>query len=357
MTELPPVVQPDVWYSYGPSAEFPELGSTPPGGIGPMAGPAYDFERKYVSGSKAIGWPQYFDGVPLFYEWTRDYIKEFRLTDAGEVGEINQVLPTLASPTLDNGMDLEFGPQGALYTLEYGDGFFSENPDAQLARIDYIGPGGNHAPQVQVSADPTRGEAPLTVEFSSAGTTDPDGDRLRYRWDLDADGKADSRSPNPTFTYREDGVYLATLNVTDEHGRSAAQYVEILVGNQPPESSSSSPRPATEPFAFGDAVDYEVSVTDEADDRLQPGAGALHRRPRHPRPSAVDDRRLHRHDPDHADRGPRPGRYHRGVRGGVHGSGRPRAAARRSRSSRAEAELCGRRAGGAERPARPAPAS
>ena len=173
LTELPPVVQPDVWYSYGPSAEFPELGSTPPGGIGPMAGPAYDFKRKYVSGSKAIGWPQYFDGVPLFYEWTRDYIQEFRLTDAGEVGEINQVLPTLASPTLDNGMDMEFGPQGALYTLEYGDGFFSENPDAQLARIDYIGPGGNHAPQVQVSADPTRGEAPLTVEFSSAGHDRP----------------------------------------------------------------------------------------------------------------------------------------------------------------------------------------
>ena len=30
--------------------------------------------------------------------------------------------------TLDNGMDLEFGPEGALYGLEYGDGFFSENP-------------------------------------------------------------------------------------------------------------------------------------------------------------------------------------------------------------------------------------
>ena len=266
MTELPPVTQPDVWYSYGESAQFPELET---GGIGPMAGPAYDFQRKYVSGSKAIGWPEYYDGVPLFYEWTRDYIKEFRLNDTGEVAEINPVLDEVGpangdEATLDNGMDMEFGPQGALYTLEYGDGFFSENPDAQLARIDYIGPNGNHAPQVQVSADPTRGEAPLTVQFSSEGTTDPDGDRLSYRWDLDADGKADSREPNTEFTYREDGVYLATLNVTDEHGRSASMYVEILVGNQPPEVEFIAPTDE-DPFAFGDAVPYEVSVTDEAE--------------------------------------------------------------------------------------------
>ena len=33
-------------------------------------------------------WPAYFDGVPLFYEWTRDYIKEFRLDDAGNLAEI-----------------------------------------------------------------------------------------------------------------------------------------------------------------------------------------------------------------------------------------------------------------------------
>ena len=33
-------------------------------------------------------WPAYFDGVPLFYEWTRDYIKEFRLNAAGDVAAI-----------------------------------------------------------------------------------------------------------------------------------------------------------------------------------------------------------------------------------------------------------------------------
>jgi glucose/arabinose dehydrogenase/PKD repeat protein len=259
LTELPPVTQPDVWYSYGLSEEFPELGSTPPGGIGPMAGPAYDFDP---ASAGPPAWPAYYDGVPLFYEWTRDYIREFRLNGAGEVAEINPVLPTLASPTLDNGMDMEFGPEGALYTLEYGDGFFSENPDAQLARIDYIGPGGNHAPDVQVSANPTKGLPPLTVSFSSAGTSDPDGDQLQYEWYLDANDDVDSTAPTPTFTYKKAGVYQATLKVTDEHGRSASSYVEITVGNQPAVVEFVTPV-AGQPFSFGDAVEFEVEVTDE----------------------------------------------------------------------------------------------
>jgi cytochrome c len=260
LRELPAVQHPDVWYSYTLSAQFPELGSTPPGGIGPMGGPAYDFDAAKAS---PPAWPAYYDGVPLFYEWTRDYIKEFRLNAAGELDAIRPVLPTLASPTLDNGMDLEFGPEGALYTLEYGDGFFSENPDAQLARIDYIGPNGNHAPKVKVAASPTKGLPRLTVSFSSAGTTDPDGDQLSYAWYLDDNDDVDSTAPNPTFTYRKAGVYQATLKVTDEHGRSASSYVEITVGNQAPVVElTTSPAPG-EPFTFGQTVTYSVNVSDE----------------------------------------------------------------------------------------------
>ena len=82
-------------------------------------------------------------------------------------------------------MDMEFGPDGALYVLEYGDGYFAENPDAQLSRIDYIGQGGNRSPVPAIEAEPTAGKAPLTVAFSSDGTTDPDGDtKLQVRLGL-----------------------------------------------------------------------------------------------------------------------------------------------------------------------------
>ena len=42
-----------------------------------MGGPAYDSDSR--GNGSATAWPDYYDGVPLFYEWTRDYIKEFRL--------------------------------------------------------------------------------------------------------------------------------------------------------------------------------------------------------------------------------------------------------------------------------------
>ncbi|GII05603.1 PQQ-dependent sugar dehydrogenase [Planobispora takensis] len=250
--ELPPVVQPEVWYSYGLSPEFPQLGT---GGIGPMAGPAYRFDPRNTHGRAPVAWPRYYDDVPLFYEWTRDYIKAFH----GNGRRIEDVLPSIV---FDNPMDIEFGPEGALYVLEYGDGFFQENPDAQLARIDYIGYTGNHTPIPAAAASVTSGHAPLTVAFTSAGTTDPDGDRLRYAWDFDADGRVDSRSPEASHTYRRNGLYNATLRVTDPAGMSAATSVRIVVGNAAPVVELVRPAEGR-PFSFGDVVEFEVRITDD----------------------------------------------------------------------------------------------
>ncbi|MET8862062.1 PQQ-dependent sugar dehydrogenase [Nonomuraea sp. NPDC004580] len=251
LRKLPPVTQPDVWYSYGPSAEFPELGT---GGIGPMGGPAYDIGKADTRGRDSVAWPRYYDGVPLLYEWTRDYVKAMHRD-----GRIESVLPSIV---FDNPMDMEFGPDGALYVLEYGDGYFSENPDAQLARIDYIGRTGNHSPIPVAAASVTSGLAPLTVAFTSTGTSDPDGDRLSYAWDFDADGRVDSRSPSASYTYRQNGLYNATLKVTDPRGRSAATSVRVVVGNAAPVVELVRPADGDQ-FSFGDVVEFEVRVTDD----------------------------------------------------------------------------------------------
>ena len=162
------MTQPDVWYTYTLSAEFPELGT---GGIGPMAGPAYQFDAKVAKGKNSTAWPEYYDGVPLFYEWTRDYIKAF-FTEGGDVTRIEDVL---ASFDLQNPIDMEFGPNGSLYVLNYGNGFFGSNqPGAELVRIDYIGPGGNYTPTVNVTASQVEGAPPLTVQFTST-VSDPEG--------------------------------------------------------------------------------------------------------------------------------------------------------------------------------------
>ena len=161
---LPPVTQPDVWYSYPDADEglFPELLENAVGGTGisPMAGPAYQFDASNPSRFK---WPRYYNGQPLFYEWSRDYVKEFRLNkpNGNQLQEIRQVpLPVGYSwmdpandpdNPVDNPIDMEFGPDGALYVMEYGDGYFAENPDAKLSKFNFVR--GNRSPIVKVAAE------------------------------------------------------------------------------------------------------------------------------------------------------------------------------------------------------------
>ncbi|MGP4111375.1 PQQ-dependent sugar dehydrogenase [Streptomyces sp. 4N509B] len=261
LAELPPVEQPDVWYGYGESAEFPELGT---GGIAPMAGPSYDYNPFNRLGRTPVAWPKHYEGVPLFYEWTRHWIKGMTLDE--ETGELTAIDDVLGSMEFSGIIDMEFGPDGALYMLEYGTGYFAENPEASVSRLQYIGPNGNHSPEPVASADVVSGHAPLTVRFSSEGTSDADGDRLRYAWDFDSDGRIDSREPNPTHTYSEDGGYTANLRVTDvgghHRGRSASAEVKVVVGNETPVVTFVTPTDG-DAFSFGDRVAFEVEVTDD----------------------------------------------------------------------------------------------
>src|SRR5918997_2212088 len=86
----------------------------------------------------------------------------------------------MASHKFANPMDMEFGPSGDLYLLEYGTRWFEGNDDARLVRIEYNA--GNRAPVVAAAVDKPAGATPLRVALSSAGTTDADDDELRYEW-------------------------------------------------------------------------------------------------------------------------------------------------------------------------------
>ena len=269
LRQLPEMVQPDVWYTYPAidTGRFPVLleqrGGAFANGVGPMGGPAYDYSKRSRSETK---WPEVFDGHPLFYEWTRDYVKVFELNreNGTRLRRMHNLFPGTAPGQIvtDNPMDVEFGPDGALYMLEYGDTFFSEAPAAQLARIDYVRRG-ELTPIVLVAATPTSASAPpLTVRFSSAGTNDPDGDPITYAWDFDANGTVDSTAPNPSFTYTTRGIFEATLRVVDSTGRSASNSVRIIVGNQAPVVNLTI-MSTTPPFNFGDTVNFTVTVTDD----------------------------------------------------------------------------------------------
>jgi len=81
-------------------------------------------------------------------------------------------------------------------------------------------------PVAMASADVTAGKVPLTVNFSSAGSHDPDGAIAGYAWDF-GDGSAVASETHPSHDYTEPGSYIAVLTVTDEQGLTATAQVEI----------------------------------------------------------------------------------------------------------------------------------
>ena len=217
---------------------FPELGT---GGVGPHGAAKYEFDPDNPSETK---FPPYFDGAVFFGEFTRDYLREIRLDSRGRIHKINNVLNCGAfgartQPNVpfecDNPMDLQFGADGSFYLLTYGDGFFVANPDAGLYRFDYVA--GPQRPRAVMNATPTNGAAPLTVQFSSEGSNDPDeNDSITFQWDFGVPGTdADqSTDPNPSYTYTTAGVYTARLTVTDSTGKSQSRTIQITVGNTAP---------------------------------------------------------------------------------------------------------------------------
>jgi cytochrome c len=260
LTQLPPTVQPDIYYGRVESGtNAPEMGL----GGGPMAGPVYRFDPALNSDVK---WPEYYDGAALFYEWTGSLdgysrpfdndIWEFRI-DQGEVYEIN---PVLNNQPFLRPMDMKFGPDGALYVIEWGTGFGGNNADSGIYRIEYTG--GGIRPVAEASADPTSGAAPLTVAFSSAGSGHPSGLPVTYHWAF-GDG-AESTEANPTHTYTEAGQYAARLTVTADDGTTATATVQITVGNTAPVVTLDPPADGGF-FDFGDEIRYSIDVTDVED--------------------------------------------------------------------------------------------
>ena len=267
---LPAVQQPQFWYTY--EARTPCAGTyleTPPtacdfkwpvigtGGVGPHGGPIYKFDESNPSETK---FPEYYHDAVVFGEFTRDKLFMMRTDGKGNLVGVEQFLPGFV---FDNPMEMEFGPDGSLYVLEYGDGFFRPNPDAQLAVIRYVK--GTRSPVAAMDATPTSGTAPLTVQFSSEGTYEPDpGETFSLAWDFTGDGTTDSTEPSPSFTYTANGTYAAKLTVTDSSGKTAVLTRTITVGNTAPTVTVTSPVGGSF-FDWGESVPYSVTVTDPED--------------------------------------------------------------------------------------------
>jgi len=254
---LPPAQPAFIWYPYRESDSFPMLGV---GSRSAMAGPVY-YQDQYPAGSD-VRFPKYYDGKLFIYEWARSWIKVVTMDEAGHLAQIEDFLPDMP---LSKPIDIEFGPDGAMYMLEYGQNYFMNNPEARLVKIEYAA--GNRLPLPTASVDQAEGSAPHTAHFSAAGSFDYDVEDsvLQYLWYF-----TDSLQPQATgeavsYTFAENGTYTPILAVVDAAGDTARTRLSVRVGNAPPQLEIDFA--GNRSFFFGGTpVDYRVNITDPEDE-------------------------------------------------------------------------------------------
>ncbi|MFF1392728.1 PQQ-dependent sugar dehydrogenase [Streptomyces sp. NPDC058287] len=245
VVDLPPA-QP-AWIPYD-GGSVPEFGT---GSESPMGGPVYRYDAANTS---PVKFPEAYDGDFFAGEFGRQWIKRIEQDGDGKVTSINP-FPWTGTQV----MDMAFGPDGALYVLDYGLSWFGGDENSGLYRIENATDG--HSPVVDAKVDKTSGQAPLKARFSSTAT-DADSDALTYSWNF-GDGTTGTGAA-PSHTYKKNGTYTATVTAKDTTGRTGSADAHIVVGNTAPKVTLELPADG-QLFTFGDEVPFKVTVTDPED--------------------------------------------------------------------------------------------
>ncbi|WP_245812371.1 ThuA domain-containing protein [Actinophytocola xinjiangensis] len=246
LVTLPPIKDNMIWYSPdGGGPVFPNRpGSNIPtynaadatytqpyltgGGQAVMTGPTYHYDR--VDTDSGVAWPEYWDDKWFIGDQSNASNRVAVTVDPEGVPTAEPplfaetILPIVRNGAgddrLQSWMDAKFGPDGALYLLDYGGGFFSVHPNQKLVRVTYTG--GGPTPATTTSSVAVQDKA-LTHRFNGQKAGG-----VSWAWDF-GDGTT-STEANPTHTYKRVGPYTAKLTVTYADGETAVVRTNVNVG-------------------------------------------------------------------------------------------------------------------------------
>ena len=213
--------------------------------------------------------PPAYRGAYFYADYAQNWIRGLTLDASGAVSGTFNFEPADGSVDGPYGdiVYLAEGPDGALYYADLG---YSDESGtfgvSKIRRIKYVQ--SNQAPIVNASASPTSGPSPLSVGFSSAGSSDPEGHDLTYSWAF-GDG-ATSTEANPAHTYTTAGAYQARLTVSDGTNSSISTPLTISVGSVPTATILAPTDGAS--FRAGDVITYSGQGTDPDDGTLPASA-------------------------------------------------------------------------------------
>src|SRR6185312_10905889 len=213
--------------------------------------------------------PTDYQGSYFYADYAQNWIKRLTFDANGNVNGVYNFVPPDGTPDGPTGdiVYLTQGPDGALYYIDLG---VSDTTGvtgiSKIHRISFAG--ANQPPVAQASANPTTGPTPLVVNFSSAGSTDPEGQPLTYAWNFG--DNTTSTAANPTHTYNVQGPYQVRLTVSDGVNSTISDPLTISAGNKPTVTILAPTDGAT--FRAGDVITFSGSATDVEDGTLPASA-------------------------------------------------------------------------------------
>jgi len=228
------------------------------------SGPRYTYDATLTDQQRL---PSIFDGVYFYFDFNTSRIFAVEMDEDGNILSDEPFAPSVFPNSRDGFLDMQIGPDGYMYILAYGTGCCPQNStgSGKLIKVSYTGEVTNSSPIVELSADRTDGSLPLTVNFSSEGTTDADGDSpLSYSWDFDSNGTPDATGPNTSFTYTTAGNFNAQLVVEDGNGGRGVKNITIYAGNNKATFTYNNP-PRGALVNWDDDISFDITVTDTED--------------------------------------------------------------------------------------------
>jgi PKD repeat protein len=129
----------------------------------------------------------------------------------------------------------------------------------------------NVAPTARFTVSPENPNVNQTVTFDATGSSDPEGQALRYEWDLDGDGAFDDGTGQTiTHAFSTGGNKTIQLRVTDPQNNSDVETRIVTVGNRSPTASftfrGTSPVTPDVPDV-GEPINFESTSTDPDGDQ------------------------------------------------------------------------------------------
>ena len=242
----------------------------------PCVSPIYSYNHNGRDASITGGFvyrgtqfPSQYQGSYFFADYGQNWIRRLTLDGNGNVTGVFNFEPADGSVDGPYGdiVHLSQGPDGALYYVDLG--FDDESGQfgvSKIRRIRYVEQ--NQAPVAVGSASPTSGPVPLTVNFSSEGSVDPEGLPLTYLWTFGDGGT--STEANPAHAYAQAGPYTARLEVSDGVSTTQAPPIDVNAGIAPT-GTILTPSQASL-FRAGDVIAFSGTATDPEDGSLPASA-------------------------------------------------------------------------------------